>query len=285
MSDFLTPMTHAHFTNIDSTNTALMHAIINGKLSHNKHHLYTADHQTSGRGQHGRCWVSGAGNVFLTLFTPIGQNHFELHQLSGLLSLAVAFELGDLAIIQKINQIRLLNNLSPVGIKWANDIGFYDESLGVFHKLAGILIEPIFKKISNKSTLVGVAVGVGLNVNTSPTIQDGLYQATCLKMLDTAINIHAKDLYTPMANAILQAVHICNRCKEPMYLQYFIDKFNAHHLLNNQNIQIFIQNNMTDVFAQGRCIGIGSQGELLLAHHDDITPIYAGMAKIIKENQ
>lgn len=279
MPNFLTATPHTHFDTTDSTNTQLIHAITDSTHPHTAPHLYTANHQTAGRGQHGRTWVSGADNVFLSLYVPIGQGQFELHQLSGLLSLAVGFELSHLTVIQTINQTRKTENLPPIGVKWANDVGFYDDKAGFFKKLAGILIEPVFKKL-DKNTLVGVVIGVGLNVHNSPVIKDGLYQATCLKELSD-IKTTAQDLCIPMTNAIFQAIEICNHCKEPMYLQNFIDKFNANHLLTDKFIHIFMQNNMTDIYAKGRCIGIGNQGELLLNDNGDIKPIFAGMAKIV----
>lgn len=307
---FLTPTVHHHFDSIHSTNTALIAAIADGTHPHTAPCLYTASHQSAGRGQHGRTWVSGADNVFLTLYVPIGQDDFNLHQLSGLLSLAVGYQIAQLKIIENINQVRTKNNLPLIGVKWANDVGFYDDSLGMFKKLAGILIEPVFKKLNDKNTLVGAVIGVGLNVNSSPVITDGLYQATCLKELvpnnDLSLSVRselikgcekiihgstisartdfstlsAKDLYIPMTNAIFQAVQACNRCTEPMYLQHFVDEFNACHLLTDQDIQIFMQNNMNDIHAQGKCIGIGNQGELLLNDDGDIKPMFAGMAKI-----
>ena len=61
-----------------------------------------------------------------------------------------------------------------------------------------------------------------------------------------------------------------------------LDEFNRHHVLQHKNIAIFMQNNTQDTHAQGHCIGIGKDGELLLQSHDNITPIYAGMAQTIK---
>lgn len=280
MPNFLTATLHTHFDITDSTNTQLIHAITNGTHPHTIPHLYTASHQTAGRGQHGRTWVSGADNVFLSLYVPMGQGAYELHTLSGLLSLVIGFHLVNMPIIQTINAYRQTNGLPPIGVKWANDMGFYDDKTGIFRKLAGILIEPVFKKLNDKNTLVGVVVGVGLNVNNSPMIKDGLYQATCLNELSD-INTYAQDLYIPMTNTILEAIQICNHCKKPIFLQNFIKKFNADHLLTNKLIHIFIQNNMTDIYAKGKCIGIGSAGELLLNDGGDIKPIFAGMAKIV----
>lgn len=280
MPNFLTTTLHTHFDITDSTNTQLIHAITNGTHPHTIPHLYTASHQTAGRGQHGRTWVSGADNVFLSLYVPMGQGAYELHTLSGLFSLVIGFHLVNMPIIQTINAHRQTNGLPPIGVKWANDMGFYDDKTGIFRKLAGILIEPVFKKLNDKNTPVGVVIGVGLNVNNSPMIKDGLYQATCLNELSD-INTYAQDLYIPMTNTILEAMQICNHCKKPIFLQNFIKKFNADHLLTNKLIHIFIQNNMTGIYAKGKCIGIGGAGELLLNDGGDIKPIFAGMAKIV----
>lgn len=311
MHDFPTLLTHTHFDETDSTNTQLINAISTGTLSHATPHLYTASHQTSGRGQHGRSWVSGKDNVFLSLYIPIGQGDCHLNRLSGLLSLTVGYELANLDIITHINHARHTANLPPIGVKWANDIGFYDEKLAVFQKLAGILIEPVFKTLT-KNTPIGVVIGVGLNVNNSPIIQDGLYQATCLKDLipknDSSFfvrhtpiescektihgstssprtdfsHLSAQTLYIPMANAIFKAVRICNGLNNKIAIKRFITNFNHTHLLQNKSVQIFMQNNMTDAHASGICVGIGNDGELLLDSQGIITPIYAGMAKIIK---
>ncbi|MDO4426754.1 MAG: biotin--[acetyl-CoA-carboxylase] ligase [Moraxella sp.] len=307
MSHFLSTVTHRHFERIGSTNTELIHAIAGGTLDHSTHHLYTADHQTAGRGQHGRTWVSGADNVFLSLYVPLGKKAYQLHTLSGLLSLAVGLSLLDLPIIKTLNTARKKSALPPIGVKWANDIG-YDAADG-FKKLAGILIEPAFKKYDEKNTLAGVVIGVGLNVNHSPEIKDGLYQATCLKALipnndlsdfarpkmtaenETAFyhsinssqtdasTLSAHALYTPMTNALLTAVMQCNSLFNPTALTDFITAFNHAHLLHNKQVQIFIQNNTTDIHTEGVCIGIGKTGELLLDNDGHTTPVFAGMAK------
>ncbi|ELA09461.1 biotin/lipoate A/B protein ligase [Moraxella macacae 0408225] len=284
-SDFLTPITHVHFDSIDSTNTALIKAVNLGNLPYDLPCLYTAGHQTAGRGQHGRTWVSGVNNVFLTLYVPIKHGEFDLYQLSGLLSLAVGLELTKLPVIQMLNENR--DRTSKIGVKWANDIGYFDDTQ--FKKLAGVLIEPVFRKISGKNNLVGAVIGVGLNVNHAPEIKDGLYQSTCIHDLACVLTANqqflAKDFYIPMTNQLLKAVQICNHCYDKDYLKSFINYFNENHLLTNKNINIFIQNNMTDVHASGQCIGISENGELLLKNNDTIIPIFAGMAKLkLNEN-
>ena len=55
---------HEHHASILSTNTELKNTVIRGEKSHSLLHLMTADHQSLGRGQHGRSWVSSQGAVF-----------------------------------------------------------------------------------------------------------------------------------------------------------------------------------------------------------------------------
>lgn len=288
---FLTDVCHMHFDSTDSTNTQLITHIAQGLLDEQTCHLFTADHQTAGRGQHGRSWVSGADNVLLSLYVPLGRGDYALHALSGLLSLAVGRHLANLSIITDINRHRLAHHLPVVGVKWANDLGFYDDTDGLFCKLAGILIEPVFKKTPERPTshLVGIVIGVGLNVNHAPVIKDGLYQATCLKALikDTPLDapLCAKDCYSDITNALLQAVQECNACQDDVHCQAFIHDFERHHVLSGHQVNIFIQNDTHNIHAQGECIGIGTQGELLLKDGEAITPILAGMAQIQKPTQ
>lgn len=282
MPDFLTATSHYHFDSTDSTNTQLICAIAEGRLPHTASHLYTASHQTKGRGQHGRTWVSGADNVLLSLYAPMGQSEDCLHALSGLLALIVGFHLSQLEPIKAINTTRTAQNLTPIGVKWANDLGFYDNQSNCFKKLAGILIEPVFKKLAHKNTLTGIVIGVGLNVGNAPLIKDGLYHATCLNELSDN-QFYVQALYQPITHALLTAIQTCNDCQDGAYLNNFIQAFNQQHTLTHHHVAIFMQNNMNDVVAQGQCMGIGNQGELLLNNQGIITPIFAGMAKIIKE--
>lgn len=270
---------HLHFDSTDSTNTQLINQISDNLLSADIPHLCTTDYQSQGRGQHGRIWESGANNVLLSLYVPINTKY--LHELSGLLSLSIGFELSQLTIIQKTNDYLANNNYPIIGVKWANDLGFYDSYLKLFKKLAGILIESVFKKTHNKNTLVGVVIGIGLNVGNSPVIKDGLYQATSLHSLYPDLSLSAKELYLPIVDSIFKAIHHCNHFKDSEYLKSFIDRFNTHHLLTQRQVQIFMQNNMTDIHQQGRCIGIGNHGELLLQYAENIIPVFAGMAKIV----
>lgn len=104
--------------------------------------LIVADHQTGGRGQYDRKWVTyGDDNLtFSLIFEPPNAERLPL------LTLACALAVED-----------TLEDFSGISckIKWPNDILYKDK------KLCGILTETVF----SGNTLVQVIVGIGININ------------------------------------------------------------------------------------------------------------------------
>lgn len=190
-TDLLATLNHRHVTSSVSTNSELVRDIQNGTLSAEHVHVLTADTQSAGRGQHGRSWQSPAGNVYLSLYHPIST------PISGLLSLVVGVALADMPVIQTLNRARRNCQLQPVAVKWANDLGFYQahaedqDELIYFSKLAGILIEPVWRA----GKPIGVVLGIGLNVQSTPT----LTTQTAEGMSYRAISL--QDLYQQLAAA------------------------------------------------------------------------------------
>ncbi|WP_296402587.1 ligase [Psychrobacter sp.] len=181
------PIAHHHLAVCSSTNSELMQSLIEDKIDKTQPYLLTASMQTAGRGQRTRTWQSPIGNVYLSLYHPLQV------PISGLLSLVIGFHLTRLPIMQQINRQRQTVNLPMIGVKWANDIGYYEVSESEtpnstthqrFNKLAGILIEPVF--IDDK--LTGVVVGVGMNIEAAPILgkhpkQSMDYQAVSLTQI------------------------------------------------------------------------------------------------------
>lgn len=279
------PYTHRHFATIDSTNSRLLADLRSGELDLSVHHLYTADEQTAGRGQHGRSWISPKGNVLLSFYTPMtavaDAQTTALAKLSGVFSLLVGYFLAKMPAIVQLNQQRQRQNLPMIGVKWANDLGFYDEQYRLFQKLAGILIEPVYADYQGKNRLIGVITGVGLNVATAPQIADGLYQATCVRDLWQGNDWqNPVDWYEPMCQAICQATTLHNAFDQQSVRTKFIDDFNACHLLMGREVGIFAQDQMQAPSAVGHCVGIDEQGALLLRDADGrIERIFAGMVQ------
>lgn len=200
----LSTLNHRHVISSPSTNSELIEAIQEGKLCANNVHLLTVETQTAGRGQRGRSWQSPPGNVYLSLYHPVQA------PVSGLLSLIIGVELAKMPIIQSLNNQLRGQGLTPIGVKWANDLGFYPKQIdhnisGIqnqnaviinhFQKLAGILIEPVWRL----GKLVGVVMGVGLNVKETPTLTaqtcEGMsYQALSLQDIVQLIDRQNKNI-------------------------------------------------------------------------------------------
>lgn len=284
-----TQLSHSHLASTHSTNsqlidwitqsfknknTELLGEILDKKLHHfSQPHLLTADTQTSGRGQHGRQWQSPLGNVYLSLYIPTTEfaedKNFALKQrLDGRLSLCVGYQLS---------QISEIKALQKIGVKWVNDIGFYESNQ--FHKLSGILIEPV--SVDNK--LLGVVIGVGMNIAFAPTLtnqtQKGLnYKAVCLQdLLGQTLNPH--EFYQPISHAILQAIEQFNGFIKPSHVAEFLQKFHQIDIVLGKKLQISLPNN-EKITGTGQ--SIDKNGCLQILQHDGtITPIWTGTLQVL----
>ena len=106
--------------------------------------LVWAKEQTKGRGQRERNWISSAEN---SLTFSVYRSFTNFHSRNAfMVSAAVATGI--------INALKVIG-IPDLKIKWPNDI------LSCNKKVAGILIENIFKKSQLKASIIGV----GLNVN------------------------------------------------------------------------------------------------------------------------
>lgn len=311
--------THRHVSSSVSTNTELMTQVLDGALDSSLIHVLTADTQTAGRGQKGRSWQSPKGNVYLSLYHPVQHESQPLTQpISGLLSLSVGYYLSQLQIIQFINQ----HLKTPVGVKWANDIGFYEfnsvpppsrgrlgggdktlKSQAQIHfcKLAGILIEPVI----HQGKTLGVVVGVGFNVANAPTLsttlQEGMgYQSICLdellKQCDTSnsdlTEVCYPDLYPPIITAILKGILRHQQISMPNQAQdlsMFLNEYKTVDVLKGRKIEI-TTDNAIDVKnpAQtnslvGEAKGVDNQGCLLLEETTgNIERVFSGKIDVME---
>lgn len=300
------PIEHQHLAVCGSTNSELMQRVTTKIIDKNQPYLLTAAIQTAGRGQRARTWQSPIGNIYLSLYHPLQV------PLSGLLSLVVGFQLTRLPIIQQINNQRRALNLPIIGVKWANDIGYYDIDLGSskkcssFNKLAGILIEPVLEN----NQLIGVIVGIGINIEAAPvlseTTKEGMdYKAVSLTQIieetrrqsnyqdnhNPTINTNtscglptAKDLYRPVSATILRALNqFIGFTHDPYSLQQFVNDYNKVSVLTGHQVQIMQQSiidNSKEVDQatepqgiSGKVRGINKDGSLQLSCEDNAQPV------------
>jgi BirA family transcriptional regulator, biotin operon repressor / biotin---[acetyl-CoA-carboxylase] ligase len=104
-----------------------------------------AEHQTQGRGRHGRSFVSPAGvGLYVSLLVrPQAATH-RLPQLTLAVAVATAEALAE-------------HSALPVRLKWPNDVEIYGK------KVAGILCEAVLHPVASPL----VIIGIGINVNTA----------------------------------------------------------------------------------------------------------------------
>ena len=285
----LNRLNHRHVSHTTSTNSQLLQEIKSTHLDPAVPHLLTADSQSAGRGQRHRSWQSPIGNVYLSLYLPMAI------PVTGLMSLIVGHELALMPVIGQLNQQRQLQSLPKIGVKWANDLGFYDYHLPhqsadsetkvtasppiAFHKLAGILIEPVWQA----GKMLGCVIGVGLNVATTPILtaktQEGMsYQAVSLSDLWQA----SKDnplldlplIYEQIAQALLnaktrfEAIMTSPTTINECAIQAFLTAFAQVDALAGRRLQVTRQIQDSEEVLTGYASGIDRHGCLQLRLDD-----------------
>ena len=305
-STYLSELNHRHVASSASTNSELIEALHNGALDVATVHVLTAETQSAGRGQHGRSWQSPRGNVYLSLYHPV---HMPI---SGLLSLIIGLELAKMPVIQMLNEQLQAQGLTPIGVKWANDLGFYPsqdvkpalldsgeahQQTLPFQKLAGILIEPVTKS----GKLVGVVLGIGLNVKAAPTLtaqtSEGMsYQAISLQdiyaMLQPATQAtrlpDLQTLYQQMSKALMAAMtrfeHLTieKPTGHTYYLDGFLQQFAAMDALAGLRLRVTQDYNNEKKVMTGVACGVDTHGCLQLQQDNGkISTLFTGRIDVI----
>ena len=233
---------HIHHR-IESTNTWLMKQ---AELAAESGTVCIAEQQTSGKGRHGRTWVSPFGrNIYLSLLW-----RFELapYELSGV-SLA-----AGIAVLRALRQY----NCIQAGLKWPNDVLWQGK------KLAGLLLE-----VAGENTgPAHVVIGLGLNLN-----MDSQSQLIDQPWADLA-SIPDMKLFTrnEMAAVLLDNLLDVIKCYEKGGLAGFISEWNQYDLLKGKEVVVSSAN---QVF-QGQHMGIDATGGIKLRINGNSRTFFAG---------
>ena len=145
-----------HEAHTESTNT-LAKQLPEAEVEHGM--VVIADHQSAGRGQYQRAWLSAPAQnlTFSVVLKPSRSN-----------GIALLKQVAALAVRDALSELRL----DDIRIKWPNDV------LVDYRKIAGILVEAVFKG----AALARVVVGIGLNVHQSEFPDDVRYLATSIAL-------------------------------------------------------------------------------------------------------
>lgn len=174
--------------------------------------LVCSAHQTHGRGQHQRQWVSPEGNIYLSTLI-----HSKT-AIDGRLALEIALNILQMPSLHGLN----------LQIKWPNDL------YSAQGKWGGILVEPI--------SAHQAIVGVGINLNTPP-VENADQPITSLATLGLTpinrLNLIA-ELYVAIQQAAQWFEHGC---------YHLAERFNHHAIWLNQQVEFeYTQGKLQGIF-------------------------------------
>ncbi|MFH1156339.1 MAG: biotin--[acetyl-CoA-carboxylase] ligase [Pseudomonadota bacterium] len=199
-----------------------------------------AKSQTRGRGQFGREWVSGTGNLFVTVRLPDAAR-----TLGGFLSLAVA-----LGVVRVIESLKV-----QASIKWPNDI------MAGHAKVGGILIE--------QRAEITMA-GIGLNICEAPSRSHGEsffhIQAGCLQSF--GVNLNSSRLWSLVLESII--TQIPGMISDPSAA---VEKAQTFLAWKGESV---VLDSTGSADGPARILGIDTQGRLRIQTTRGITAISSG---------
>ena len=203
-----------------------------------------AKEQTSGRGRHGRTWLSPEGGLYLSVIlrpeTPSNQ----------------VWQIGFVASLSSAEAITKLTNI-PANVKWPNDVLIHGR------KICGILIEAA----NRTSNIQQVIVGIGINVEARPLSDEIADKATSI-CAESGRNLTAFDI----EETLLQ---ILSRRYEEYLTTGFLPILNVWNLLDCTAGREIEAHTPTRTI-RGTALKVDSDGNLLVDADGEIIKITVG---------
>jgi BirA family biotin operon repressor/biotin-[acetyl-CoA-carboxylase] ligase len=233
--------------------------------------LVAARIQTAGRGRGTNTWSSAEGSLTFSVLlepTALGINTADWPQLS----LTTAVAICD-ALSNELNpQSAIRNPQSPrLAIKWPNDI-MLDGA-----KLAGILIESPGGLAPAKDRLV---IGIGINVNNSwcnqpvarASGQRGPKSPNAISLRDTTSHSHnLRQLLCETLRALEARIGQLTRGDPQLPTEW-----KRRCWLTEQGVEV----KSNGKWIEGVCLGIDSDGSLLVENVDGTHRIHSGSVRV-----
>lgn len=236
------------YPSLDSTNTKLMQQAECGAPSGT---VCLAEQQTTGRGRHGRTWISPpGGNLYLSLlwrYPLLSPKH-----------------LGGLSLACSVAVARALwkNSVTGITFKWPNDLLLNER------KLAGLLLEVRGDIDGTSWVIIGLGINIYLPVETAATI-DQPYSTLNENYHEL---MSSRNLLTAtILNELVAAVIEFNTNG----LQSFLADWYRHDALHNKRVHLMLGNQKIE----GDYLGIGQDGNILLNINGMETSYYGGEIK------
>lgn len=231
------------FKSVTSTQAVIREFLKTGKkLGHLDY--VTADEQTEGRGRQGREWISGSGNLLVSIF--ISEYTYPLTWLPHWVSLSVVGALGKFGVDPK-----------RIRVKWPNDV-----VIDGTKKISGVLCEKVDQ---------GIIAGIGVNISDSPETLD----ATSLKKLvSTPLS---EDVKQAFLNCMVEAL------ETPLPLSQLKRAYASYSLLQPE-AELEWVDPQTQAHGKGHFIRYGDLGELWVRLDDGKEkPLYSEEIHLVKK--
>lgn len=235
-----------------STSSLALSEIQSGNLDDDRvPKLYFADAQTSGRGRHGRNWLSGPGCLTFSLVIrwPFGNDRS-----SRLLSLAVGCAVAR----------TLEYEFAPTRtqLKWPNDVYLAGG------KVAGILLE------SSPTSTARVVIGVGLNVNEAPDLSNEAAAGPAQSIVSaTGRNVHRYQLLPLLVASVRGFIEQVRDDPDEL-----VREFRSRCLLTGKMVEF--QDSAGS--HRGHCLGIAEDGSLLVETGAGTHRLQSGEARLVR---
>ena len=235
------------FLTIDSTNRYLMKKVL---LADVQCHAVFAEQQTSGRGRHGRTWISPfGGNLYFSVLYPFQRAPRDVTGLS----LAVG-----VAIVEQLERL----DIKAAKLKWPNDV-LVDE-----RKLCGILLELHGESHGPLAVVVGVGINISMSENAANEIDQPWVSYQSLTQTPVSRNQLAADFLSNILSA-LQEFELNG-----------LDSFRERWLQRDCYMNSKVRLQLGDREIVGIARGIDQQGALLLESQGQVQRYYSGEIRL-----
>jgi BirA family biotin operon repressor/biotin-[acetyl-CoA-carboxylase] ligase len=216
---------------------------------------WVADQQTSGRGRHGRTWVSPPGEGLLfSVLLRLSCAPVQLPPLALLCGLAVRDAVARVA------------PRVPIALKWPNDV------TAGGRKLAGVLVEAI----TVGSRIEAVVVGIGINVHSRSFPDDLAARATSVALVASG---EAPPDRAPLLADVLASIDRELHVVLARGLGLLHERLRAADCLRGQRVR-------SDSGDEGLAVGIDDQGRLLVRRDDGVVAGWvAGEVNLVQRSQ
>lgn len=213
------------------------------------------EHQTAGRGRHGRNWHSPFGsNIYLSCRWCISQNQYDLNGLSLVIGLAIITALKEYGVAE-------------LSIKWPNDILWKNK------KLAGILTETQH----TADGLIQIIIGLGINVNMSEVVNATIEQPWASIATITGTTQDRNPIVALVINNLLKNLSLFRS----QSWTAFYNQWQQYDALNNCPVQFKTGSGIVE----GIVRGVNHQGHLLIEKSNGQIATYSsGEVSMLRPN-